>query len=563
MNEKIKIENEAKVVLVNGVPKLSCNNEIIPTDCYLTYIDEEGDYDNFHKANFNLYSVSIPFHNRSINEGTHLESFFNGCLEKDDSLSVIDYKINKIIKNNKNAYIFPRLYVEVSEQWENENPDELNDNGLNGGKQRVCLSSDIYFEQVKKDIKKVIEYIHSKPYSKNIIGYQIANAMTEEWMTLDFNGSIGKRSREKFSLLVNDKKYENTETEYHRYLNETVANRICELSSFLKEITGNKLIIGSFYGYCYYHMSWEYGHSAIQKILDSKDVDFLCAPIGYWTNRNVGEPHPYMVPVASILKHKKLFFSENDTRTDLSKFIFDNPSYRTPLWLGPNRELSLEICKYHFGKALCHSHSYWWFDLWGGWYNDKDYHNLFAKLNAVSKDSLNKDLSSKKDVAVLTDEEAYYGSIISDATPSLSGRNPLKQLESAGVSFDMYVANDFYDLASKYKCFIVFAPFETQKLLKIKTFLTENKIPYLWITKENHDITTKNLRDFYKQSGISVKFDFDIVCDENESYLSLYTLNDCVINKIDGYELIEFSKQQTTFPIKAKKGYSYLFRKIE
>ena len=74
----IKIENEAKVIVINGVTRLLVNSNIIPTDSYLTYIDELGDYDNFHKANFNLYSVSIPFHNRSINEGTHLESFFNG-----------------------------------------------------------------------------------------------------------------------------------------------------------------------------------------------------------------------------------------------------------------------------------------------------------------------------------------------------------------------------------------------------------------------------------------------------------------------------------------------------
>ncbi|MCQ2399198.1 MAG: hypothetical protein MJ072_01685 [Clostridia bacterium] len=506
MNEKLKIENETKVVLKNGIPKLSCNNVIIPTDCYLTYIDEEGDYDNFHKANFNLYSVSIPFHNRSINENTHLQSFFNGCLEKDDSLSVIDYKINKIIKNNKNAYIFPRLYVEVSEKWENENPDELNDDGLNGGKRRACLSSDIYFEQIKKDIKKVIEYIHSQPYSENIIGYQIANAMTEEWMTFDNSGSVGKRSREKFERSVCDKKYRDSETEYHRFLNETVADRICELSAYLKELTANRLIIGSFYGYCFYHTTWEFGHSAIRKILDCKDVDFLCAPIGYWTNRAVGTPHPYMVPVASILHHGKLFFSENDTRTDLSKFVFDHPAYRTPIWLGPEREFSLELCKYHYGKALCHSHSYWWFDLWGGWYNDKDYHGLFAKFNAVSIGSLNKNLSSKKEVAVLTDEEAYYLSSIKDNSPTLCGRNPLKQIESAGVSFDMYVASDFFDLTSQYKCFIVLVPFETQKLLKIKAYLDTNKIPYLWINQENHGVTTENLRDFYKKAGVSVKF---------------------------------------------------------
>ena len=39
-------------------------------------------------------------------------------LENEESLKVIDDKIAKIIKSNPNAYILPRLNVEVSKEWE-------------------------------------------------------------------------------------------------------------------------------------------------------------------------------------------------------------------------------------------------------------------------------------------------------------------------------------------------------------------------------------------------------------------------------------------------------------
>ena len=66
-----------------------------------------------------------------------------------------------------------------------------------------------------------------------------------------------------------------------------------------------------------------------------------------------------MLPVDSLKKHGKLYFVENDVRTDLSRAPNDLPRYNTPIWFGPERETSLELVKQHFARALLHGHSQW------------------------------------------------------------------------------------------------------------------------------------------------------------------------------------------------------------
>src|SRR5581483_8970464 len=80
-------------------------------------------------------------------------------------------------------------------------------------------------------------------------------------------------------------------------------------------------ICGVFYGYML-HGSRENGfqntgHLAMQKLLQSPDIDFLTAPTSY-AFREVGTgysaPQP---PTDPIRLHGKFFFDENDVRTHM------------------------------------------------------------------------------------------------------------------------------------------------------------------------------------------------------------------------------------------------------
>ncbi len=550
----------SKVKLYKGRPQLFINDKLVETDSYLTYIDENNDYDGFNEIGFNLFSTSIFHHSRSINENTKLEPFATGVLDKKESIKIIDKKIGLILNKNPNAFIFPRINVELSKEWELDNEDELNDIGLNNGDHRVCLSSRKWIEEVKKELKIVITYIQEQSFAKNIIGYQIAGSMTEEWMAFEYNGSQGKRSRELFLEEVKKNRYQNNEHDYHKFLNVQITNVISELAAYIKELTDHRLIVGSFYGYTYCLTSWGFGHSALANLLECKDIDFICSPLSYWLGREVGKPCPYMSPVSSILLHNKMYFAENDTRTSLSVFYSANKNYHTPIWKGPNEEYSIEMLKYHYSKALTHLHSYWWFDLWGGWYKNNTYHNLFKKLLKISRNNLECENKSLNQVAVISDEDESMNDT-SFGNSTKVRRDSLKNIESSGVSVDLYLASDFESIKDSYKCYIVLVYKGTNKLDNIVNYLKEHGNHYLIINLDNHDITSEEIRSFYKKNDIKT-YDFDIVVDENNNYLSLYGITDGIISNSDTrlFDLLE--EKEVQFPLIIRKGHSYLFKKI-
>lgn len=84
--------------------------------------------------------------------------------------------------------------------------------------------------------------------------------------------------------------------------------------------------------------------------------------------------HLYMLPVDSVKLHGKLYFSENDTRTHLSRPVNDTTWYTQPVWFGPDTEQgSLDILKMHFARLLLKGQAGWWFDMWGGWFDTPGY----------------------------------------------------------------------------------------------------------------------------------------------------------------------------------------------
>lgn len=558
MNQ-VDITVTSKIVNYNNQPRLFVNNKPIIADAYLTYIDEKGDYESITEDGFKVYSVSIFSHSRIINENTKLEPFSTGVLDETKNINVINSKIERITSKNPNAYIIPRINIELSRLWEENNVDELNDNYVRFGDKRVCYSSEKWISKVKEELKIIINYIQNQSFAKNIIGYQIAGGMTEEWMAFDNNGCQGKRSRELFTKKVNEGIYENTEIEYRKFLNDQAVNVICELAAYTKELTSNRLIVGTFYGYSYALTSWHFCHSSLSKLLECKDIDFISAPLAYWTGREVGEPCPYMVPVASIRAHNKMYFAENDCRTHLSTFFSTNPSYHTPIWKGPNEEYSLEMLKYFYGKALTHQTSYWWFDLWGGWYKNEVYHALFKKLLSISNESLSQCNESLKQVAVITDEkDAFYeNAILGNAEVK---RDPLRNIEKSGVSFDLYLSSDFNLINDKYSCFIILYNHLTKDIENIISYLNAHNCKYLIINQNNKNITSDEIRAFYKNSGLKT-YDIDLVVDENNNYLSIYGIKTGKI--VLDQKLFDFlNHKEIRNELNIEKGKTYLFKKF-
>lgn len=509
-----------------SIPYLTVNGERIDANAYITYFPKKAMYKEFADKGYRLYSVPLFFSSQTINESSDVPPFGKGIfdIKENPDFSAIDEEIQRILSACPDAYIFPRVNMSIPRWWEEENPDELNDMGkFIPEKKRACFSSDKWYEDTKHMLGQFIDHVEASDYRDSICGYQLACGNTEEWFSFDFLGSIGKRSREKFAEYIKENSLEGTEHEYYRYLSEIVATRICDFSAFAKEKTGNRLVIGAFYGYNLERPDRESCHNALEKVLNCGDVDFICSPVSYSNERRGGIDHPCMLAVESLKKHGKLYFVENDSRTHLTMPLFDHPHFQRPVFMARDKQLAIENIKLHYARALIHGHALWWFDMGGGWYADDCYMSLMESFLKTTKEAADKDLSSVSEVAVIIDPDMLNSIHMGDKNYN-TVYGVRRQLGLMGTPYDCYISCDFDDIKDKYKAFILLCPIMTDTAKKI---IDENK-NVLTITNENSGIAPQELRSFCRHNGVHIYTEKDAVIFANKSYLFIHTAEEGV-----------------------------------
>ena len=115
--------------------------------------------------------------------------------------------------------------------------------------------------------------------------------------------------------------------DYNRFRSVETANALIRLAAEAKRITGGQRIIGAFYGYA----GTRFGHDAIDIVLGSKDVDFLASPFAYDTGRAPGTDWVLQGVLGSCRLHGKVWFTECDVRTHLSRPISEAMPRHRPL----------------------------------------------------------------------------------------------------------------------------------------------------------------------------------------------------------------------------------------
>ena len=92
----------------------------------------------------------------------------------------MDKDLEMITSHNKGAYIIPRVYLDCPQWWEKENKSELSLDAK-GRPMRQSYASDKWREDALSAIYALIDHISSSQWDENVIGYQVAAGLTEEW----------------------------------------------------------------------------------------------------------------------------------------------------------------------------------------------------------------------------------------------------------------------------------------------------------------------------------------------------------------------------------------------
>lgn len=545
-----KVKKISCVKTVGGKTSLFVNGKAVDSIAYITYLTNKNCYADFSGKGYKLFSFPVFFGDNMLNEVSGLRVFTKGIFDDaEPDFSVFDDDVEKILAACPGALIFPRVNVNLSENWENANPDELNYNGVKTHPQRrrACFSSDKWAEEVKRELKVFIEHVNKMPYKEHIVGYQLAGGNTEEWFCYDRNGCIGKAFDQKHADLCG--------RERRRAVSDTVADRIIEFSRHIKELTDYKYVVGSFYGYTLECPDPYDGHHSLMKVLESEFVDFICSPVSYSSARKAAFEHPYMLPVNSLKLHGKLYFTENDTRTFLSRPLNDMPHYNTPVWFGPEtEEESVDILKMHFAKAFINGHACWWFDMWGGWYKSNGIMDFMKKALELSREEVKPFCN---EVALFIDEQMYAEENPEISYYSFNG-NLRQEISKTGVPFDIYLAEDFESVKSSYKAAVLVEVKETYLTRKIKN----GPLPVLLV---KDTVSSDCFSLFYENKGLHFYSREGNIIYANSDYIFLHTVCDgrVKITPKRGKGIFEvFENKEYPLSFYSNKGKSYLFKVI-
>ena len=535
-----------------GVPTLFINGEPQPALAYMTYFQENNEYESFTLAGYELFSLPVFFSTRGINTLSNISPFEEGIFEikGEPNFEIFDQNIETILEQNSNAYILPRMNISMPTWWEEENPTEVNITE-DGESKRESFYSEKWRKDAGELVLQFIKHINQSDYRDRILGYQIACGNTEEWFHFDLNGGIGPAAERGFEAFIkqmypdevgdydglpkfkSDNEVITDDLHHWRFLefcSLAVADAISYFSGLVKEATNYQLIVGTFYGYGLEVYNSLYGTHALNYLLDNENVDFFCSPNSYQFQRKAGIDWPDMTVTDSMKLHNKFYFAECDIRTSLTKWINDSRegaalegTYNSELWFGPKTiEDSLQLIRKTFTRQLIKGNGLWWFDMWGGWFENETIMEEMKAYEEIATVALHdKKRESVAKVAVFTDEAAYRylnprsqaGSIVSDAR---------HELGLTAVPYDSYDLNDFESVYKNYEAIIFLSPVVRQEMQQAINLAQESQIATLSINLQTPELSVKQLRDFYKDNEIHIWCKTDDVIYVNDNFIAVH-----------------------------------------
>lgn len=449
-----------------------------------THPDACGDIARFAKSGVNLFTTCF-----SMEWLTDFER--------------VDNAMRAVIAANPDILVLPRFGFEPPASWREQHPDDLmvhykiatGEKVLN---QRVAITSAAWRRDVVPEVRRTIEHME-KHWGEYIIGYHpgashaLENSYDwdystigeyslaqvhafQEWLKARYHNDTARlqsawkmpgiafeeaqipppaervRGRDDMPLL--DPAREQRVIDYQTFFSEAMAEAVLHVCKTAKDTLrdlGREKIVATFYAYhCWGSelFGFNSGHHAHQRVLESPDVDAICAPMHY-RNRHAGGRYADQVLPASLRLHGKLYYAEDDTGTHLPE------ECRRP-WapdvICRDAAMACEILRRNALGVLQDGASQWWMDIReNGRYRDDRIAAELARIVRFGEECLDRGYRSAAQVAV----------IASDTSMAHLRRDPnllntlldrqLDELQALGAPFDLYRVEDLDKLVQSPK----------------------------------------------------------------------------------------------------------------
>ncbi len=532
-----------------GVPTLFINGKPFPAAAYMTYLFGRGHYSDFAEAGYRLFSLPVLFAGRWINSKTReMKPFHKGIFDDRNApdYSVFDENVRQILCCCQDAWIIPRINMSMPLWWIRDHPDELD-----GTHERESFFSDIWLHDCAGLLIAFIEHINEAPYAPHIAALQLADGNTEEWFHFDLNGGLSVASdrgyRRYFEKEFPDTHYLglpdmsliknagclhgdiNLEL-YLRYSNKRVSEVISYLAGVAKQKTSGRTAVGVFYGYSLEVTSPFWGTHALTDVLKCEDVDFICSPCSYLGVRSPALDFTEMYPASSVRLHGKLCMQECDIRTHLTRPLGEAaPEYdpknhiRGQIWQGSGDACTaVSQIRKAFGRQLVKGNGFWWFDMWGGWYDDPVLMGEMRRFREIYEESFNAaDRTSVAQIAVFIDENAYSEMTDCAYRSAICGQR--KALGYMGAPYDIFDISDFGTVYKQYRAVVFITVLPSDPFKRVLSSCRKANIPYLVNSELKTAFTSEELRLFCKNAGVHLYCETDDIVYVNKNYLVIHS----------------------------------------
>lgn len=479
----------AHLLFQNGVPEIRINNRTVPPVLFFGNLD---DPDNRPKA---LSEVR-----RAARSGVHIHSTLIELpcplIEDSSVLDDFDNRVRALLESDPQGYILPRIAILPAKGWRREYPTDMaNYEGEPSGD--PSLTSERFWKEVERSLLTLIEHVAAQSWGGRICGYHLERAewfqpadqgydrsvanrdAFRDWLRAKYEDNIvGLRAAwhdgsvqfhtadipPTFAKFNPQRAFFETRRErryidFYEFTSESTARRIAALAKVIKKATGYQTLVSVCYGYTLEFGHGFSGHLALGLLLQSPYIDILCGPPSY-RDRKPGGAASFPAPVHSILLHKKLWLSEDDTKTYLAPAQPSQDDYNPRM----NDKFSTEQAHQRaMGKSLTLNTGVGWMDLWGeGWLDEE---GLWDKIGAFT-DFLQTSLRQQKsvrspEVVALIDEKSLLHVQRGESHLRLLTNGVRDLLQQSGVSYGVYLQEDVThdDFPTDAKLYLFLTPY--------------------------------------------------------------------------------------------------------
>ncbi|MBR0536956.1 MAG: hypothetical protein IJK40_02305 [Clostridia bacterium] len=534
---------------LNGAPALVLNGAPVPAVGYMTYLPPYNRYQRFAAAGYGLFFLPVFFAGRSISATPGVMPFGKGIFDRkgEPDFSVLDDVVERVLAVNKDAQIILRVNVSLPEWWLKENPESLDATG-----EHESLSSKTACLAAETLLLRFLSYVRQATYAGRVIGYHLAGANTEEWFHYDRDLPPCRAALDGFRQFLADRYPSDgtaaepdlnalkkkgvqhcsvTLSRYLEYRSLCVVNYIITLARAVRRTVGREAAIGVFYGYDLEVSVPHFGTHGLSELIKSDAIDFICSPNSYIGCRDPEADWTEMYPAGSVRLHGKLCFQECDVRTHLTKLLsVSAPEYdplgklSAPVWQPvPDKREALFCIRKTFCRQLIAGNGLWWFDMWGGWYDDPDIMSEMAAYRRIYGDSLKKeDRSDVCEFAVFTDERMYFQ--MTDCGLRNAVYDQRRALGQLGAPYEIYDITDFEAVRSRFRAVMFLTGIETKGLKKARALCEREGIPYLYNAEEKPIFSPGELQAFCRRCGVHLYCETGDVVYVNKNYFAVSAL---------------------------------------